>query len=371
MKQLTIPDTVLLVTASYDQAAGLVEKALTDSGEKWFRLDTDKFPGDVKSSYSPRSGFAYWKGTNRVESSEIKAVWYRRNVSPELPPTTDEHHREFCGREQKAYIEGTLATLNGVRWLSHPSTTARAELKLLQLSIAHDIGFVTPLTATTNDPGTVSEMSQDHELVAKAVRSGYVNSPEGFRAMFTTQLSEEDLAELDGLALAPATFQEIVPKKSDIRVTVVGPKIFAAEILSQERESSLKNADDLLRGIFSHMGNVGIMVFSYDFAACCNSAPLLTPLLAPLCVPFCISSRHPHSVCGECVGLFGRWSLIAPALEDLGHGWMAGGVIALWYALGGMGVGDRGSGLRDGGAGLAVCGQVAEVEGDCLGLGGH
>ena len=109
------------------------------------------------------------------------------------------------------------------------------------------------------------------------------------------------------------------------------------------------------------------LVFSYEFAACCNS----DPLLAPLCVPFCISSRHPHSVCGECVGLFGRWSLIAPALEDLGHGWMAGGVIALWYALGGMGVGDRGSGLRDGGAGLAVCGQVAEVEGDCLGLGGH
>ena len=238
MKQLTTPDTVLLVTASYDQAAGLVEKALTDSGEKWFRLDTDKFPGEVKSSYSPRSGFAYWEGTNRVESSEIKAVWYRRNVSPELPATTDEHHREFCGREQKAYIEGTLATLNGVRWLSHPAATARAELKLLQLSIAHDIGFVTPLTATTNDPGTVSQMSQDRELVAKAVRSGYVNSPEGFRAMFTTQLSEEDLAELDGLALAPATFQEMVPKKSDIRVTVVGPKVFAAEILSQERESS-------------------------------------------------------------------------------------------------------------------------------------
>ena len=125
-----------------------------------------------------------------------------------------------------------------VRWLSHPAATARAELKLLQLSIAHDIGFITPVTATTNDPGTVSEMSQDHELVAKAVRSGYVNSPQGFRAMFTTQLSEEDLAELDGLALAPATFQEMVPKKSDIRVTVVGPKVFAAEILSQERESS-------------------------------------------------------------------------------------------------------------------------------------
>ena len=203
MKRPTTPDTVLLVTASYDQSADLVEKALRDSGEKWFRLNTDKFPGEVKSTYSPGSGFAYWERTNRVESSEIKAVWYRRNVSPELPPETDEHHREFCGREHRAYIEGTLATLDGVKWLSHPAAPARAELKLLQLSIAHEIGFVIPITATTNNPGTVSEMSQEHELVAKAVRSGYLNSPEGFRAVFTTQLSEEDLADLDGLALAP------------------------------------------------------------------------------------------------------------------------------------------------------------------------
>ena len=76
-------------------------------------------------------------------------------------------------------------------------------------------------------------MSQGHELIAKAVRSGYVNSSEGFKAIFTTKLSKDDLGDLDGLALAPATFQEMVPKKSDIRVTVVGSKVFAAEILSQ------------------------------------------------------------------------------------------------------------------------------------------
>ena len=238
MKLLTKPDTVLLVTASYDQSADLVEETLRDSGEKWFRLNTDKFPQEVKSSYSPTTGFAYWEGTNRVESSEIKAVWYRRNVSPELPGKTDEHHREFCQREQKAYIEGTLATLKGVKWLSHPSAIARAELKLLQLSIANHIGFATPVTETTNDPENVLQMSRGRDLVAKAVRSGYVNSPEGYQAIFTTQLTTDDLSDLDGLALAPATFQEMVPKKSDIRVTVVGPKVFAAEILSQERESS-------------------------------------------------------------------------------------------------------------------------------------
>ena len=43
---------------------------------------------------------------------------------------------------------------------------------------------------------------------------------------------------LTGLALAPVTFQEKVEKVSDIRVTVVGDDVFAAEILSQGRESS-------------------------------------------------------------------------------------------------------------------------------------
>jgi glutathione synthase/RimK-type ligase-like ATP-grasp enzyme len=48
----------------------------------------------------------------------------------------------------------------------------------------------------------------------------------------------EDLEDLSGLSLAPATFQEFIQKISDIRVTVVASDVFAAEILSQERESS-------------------------------------------------------------------------------------------------------------------------------------
>ena len=69
-------------------------------------------------------------------------------------------------------------------------------------------------------------------------------------------------------------------------------------------------------------------------------------------------------------GLLGRWRLIPPALEDLGHDRMAGGVIAFRGPLGGMGmgVGDGGAGLLYGGHGPAVSCQAAEVEGDCLGF---
>ena len=229
---------VLLVTASYDKAASLVEERLSKMGEPFFRMDTDRFPTEIKATYSPERGFAYRDGTRQIESEEIAAVWYRRNVSPSLPDTVYQYDREFCEREQKAFIEGTLATLDGVKWLSHPSATAYAEHKLGQLTLAKRIGLATPTTASTNDPAEVKRLARCSELIAKAVRSGYVNSPDGFQAIFTSRLSEDDLADLSGLELAPATFQELVPKKSDIRVTIVGDNLFAAEILSQERESS-------------------------------------------------------------------------------------------------------------------------------------
>ena len=229
---------VLLVTASYDRAAGLVEERLSRMGEPFFRLDTDRFPFEIKATYSPETGFTYQDGEQLVKSDDVAAVWYRRNVAPSLPDTIDQYDREFCTREQKAFIEGTLATLNDVRWLSHPSATAYAEHKLGQLTLARKIGFSTPATSTTNDPVSVKRLSGNGSLIAKSVKSGYVNSPDGFQAIFTTRLSQNDLQDLDGLDLAPATFQELIPKKSDIRVTIVGANLFAAEILSQEKESS-------------------------------------------------------------------------------------------------------------------------------------
>ena len=60
----------------------------------------------------------------------------------------------------------------------------------------------------------------------------------GFEAIFTSTVRDTDLQELDGLSLAPVTFQEWISKRSDIRVTVVGRRVFATEILSQGRESS-------------------------------------------------------------------------------------------------------------------------------------
>ncbi|HVF21774.1 MAG TPA: hypothetical protein VM941_01810, partial [Pyrinomonadaceae bacterium] len=51
--------------------------------------------------------------------------------------------------------------------------------------------------------------------------------------VFTNPVKPEDLADLSGLSLCPATFQELVPKSLEIRVTVVGQRVMSASVNSQ------------------------------------------------------------------------------------------------------------------------------------------
>jgi glutathione synthase/RimK-type ligase-like ATP-grasp enzyme len=63
----------------------------------------------------------------------------------------------------------------------------------------------------------------------------YVGSlTEGLRVIYTNRLLDEHLARLDELATTPAIVQEYVPKDVELRVTVVGKRVFPAAIHTQE-----------------------------------------------------------------------------------------------------------------------------------------
>ena len=231
-------NTVLIVTASYDEAPRYVGAALESMGVPFFRLDTDRFPSEVQASFDPYDGITILDGQHSISGKEVKSVWYRRNVASILPESLSCGVREFCERESRAFLEGTLIALPTQRWLSCPKAIWQAEHKLYQLAVAAQLGFALPHTVVANVEGAVRESAYGRSLVAKAVASGYIAEAQGKRAVFTSALSTDDLKDLSGLALAPVTFQERIDKASDIRVTVIGDEVFAAEIMSQSHESS-------------------------------------------------------------------------------------------------------------------------------------
>ncbi len=78
-------DTVLIVTASYDEGADYVIKVLHQKGTPTFRLNTDEFPLKVQINFQPPNNLTFSVNKELVLGESIKSVWYRRFVPPELP----------------------------------------------------------------------------------------------------------------------------------------------------------------------------------------------------------------------------------------------------------------------------------------------
>ena len=230
-------DTVLIVTTSFDDAADRVINVLNDGGVRVFRLNTDLFPMDIGVAFKPNDRTVFDDGTLSVSDHQIKSVWYRRHVDPDLPAGLSRGIRDFCCRESRAFLLGAIQSIAPGRWMSRPDLIGLAEKKPYQLTVASRMGFAIPETSITNNPKAAAGW-RGRLTIAKAVSSGYIRTPDGNMAIFSSLVRTKDMEDLEGLRLAPVTFQSYVEKVVDLRVTVVGEDVFAAEILSQESESS-------------------------------------------------------------------------------------------------------------------------------------
>jgi len=122
--------------------------------------------------------------------------------------------------------------------MDHIHHIRRAENKQLQLQVARELGLDIPRTLTTNDPTAVHAFAKSCEsgMVTKMLSSFAIYEEGKELVVFTNRVTPEDLADLSGLSICPATFQELVPKSLEIRVTVVGQRVMSASVNSQVSE---------------------------------------------------------------------------------------------------------------------------------------
>jgi glutathione synthase/RimK-type ligase-like ATP-grasp enzyme len=118
--------------------------------------------------------------------------------------------------------------------MSHPAAVWQAEHKPYQLSVASGIGLRIPPTVITNDPSAIREsFAEFGGMVVKPARSGHVIRNGQEYSIFTSRVLEEHLDELESARWSPAIYQALIPKRFDLRVTIVGRRVFAAAIDSQ------------------------------------------------------------------------------------------------------------------------------------------
>jgi len=234
--------TVLIITKSDDnECIKFVTDAINERGGSVFRLDTDRFPTEVKlaARYSKDSKqLVMISEQGELDLCKVSAIWHRRlNIGGRIPLELDHQIRSAAIGESRATLLGMLASLNVFR-IDEYEKIKRAGNKQLQLQVAREVGLNIPRTLITNDPQAAKDFAKTCEsgLITKMLSSFAIYEEGQEKVVFTSRVKPEHLEEMEGLRLCPMTFQEMVPKALELRVTIVGNRAFTASIDSQSSE---------------------------------------------------------------------------------------------------------------------------------------
>ena len=235
-------NVILVLTNSEDGLhSDVVISKLTESGENVFRFDVDKFSrGEATITFSPSpeyDGCIISNSNDSIRVKDIKSIWYRRPNHFNLP-IKDPVQRDYAEKEVRLFLDAVWSLLEQqehIFFLSRPSSIEKARRKLLQLDFAKQCGMQIPRTIITNDPKKVRifHKSCPNGMIFKAVNYEFLNYGEKSYNVPTTLITPEHLRKIDIIRKTPAIFQELIQKKYELRITVVGKKIFPVKIDSQ------------------------------------------------------------------------------------------------------------------------------------------
>jgi glutathione synthase/RimK-type ligase-like ATP-grasp enzyme len=227
---------VLIVSTALDASTDEVVAKLQGWGVRTTRLDTERYPFSSMLTATIGTGAhpSLEASLEGASTGDVTSVWYRRVRSPERPAPMNPGVYDFCLRESRSALLGTLLSL-GRRVMSPPERVWAAEHKLLQLATAEAVGLRVPETVVTNDAEQIRAAFRRFrgQMIAKPVRTGYVDYGPEQHAIYTSQVLDEHLANLSGAHLSPSIFQPLIAKRCDVRATFVGDALFVAEIDSQ------------------------------------------------------------------------------------------------------------------------------------------
>jgi glutathione synthase/RimK-type ligase-like ATP-grasp enzyme len=235
--------SVLIVTRSDDNPSiRAVRDALVARGERVIRLDTDHYPTHVRlttETDGPQIVRTLVVGDDVHALDDVTAVWYRRFHAGARIPRTVGDMRAASVHESRRALQGTIAALPCFH-LDPLESVRRTDHKELQLLRAAAHGLDIPSTLVSNDPDSVRAFFARHQgnVVVKMQHSFAVVREGEEHVVFTNDVTERDLADLTGLAFSPMVFQEKIAKAYELRVTVVGQRVFTARVDSAAREDT-------------------------------------------------------------------------------------------------------------------------------------
>ena len=219
--------TVLIISAMRDVHAQPVMAALAERGIPVQLLDLAEFPVRLGLSMAYGDGGPRFRLRRRegdeLDLSSVSAIWWRRPQPFTLDPAiADPAARRFAISEATTVFQGLYQSLSAF-WINKPDRDVFAGHKSYQLTLAQEFGLRIPPTLITNDPGQARLFCEAHP--GEVIHKQFVALPDTWRE--TRRLDKPDEAKLHLVSHAPVLFQRQVRAAAEIRVIIVGSRIFA------------------------------------------------------------------------------------------------------------------------------------------------
>ncbi len=222
-----MPRTVLIVSVPHDLHAHALHAAIEEKGARSQILYATDFPERAALTILPsRAGttLVLNDGKRWELGAQCASVCLRRTSFAQAPSDFEEEDRETIERECRHMWLSYFDLLCPLALWVNP-LRGQETAKPTQLVAALRCGFKIPATIVSNDPSEI--------LAFVRGAPGPVVYKTFGAIVPTTVVTDDLLAEPDLLRWTPGIYQHYVLKDHELRVTVIGRRLFAVRINSQ------------------------------------------------------------------------------------------------------------------------------------------
>jgi glutathione synthase/RimK-type ligase-like ATP-grasp enzyme len=173
-----------------------------------------------------------------------KSVWFRKpgKVTGSLL-SIDPRFHEYAVEAIKKHFSSLMPAFPEAFWVSDLQAIATASDKPLQVTIAQKLGFHVPDTLFTSDASAARKFIAQHDscILKPVVPFIEKAGKDRQKTLYATKVSSNTVPDLTGLHQSPLIFQQAIDPAYDVRVTVVGDKVFAARVVHQSDTEGVRD----------------------------------------------------------------------------------------------------------------------------------
>ena len=223
-------------------------------------------------------------GHHLVEPGDV--IWIRNPAEPRHNPQTAPEDAKFAANEYRSFYDSVMYLLETlpVRVVNKYTASRFINNKSVQLLLARDCGMNVPKTLMSNSPQAVREHFRDNpqRMICKAFSTHIWEKEQGGPVVVTEtfELSADRLPSDEVLTYAPAIYQELIDKKFDVRMVLLGAAVYSYSLHNPKgaldwradathglvRVEPIITPPEVEQSVLAFAAKSGIAFGSFDFA---------------------------------------------------------------------------------------------------------